>query len=317
MLELVLPWVIVGLFVLFVLSLLKKWWRFALFCLVIMVGINLLTQSFAFHFRGSRETVAELADSIPPQALKVLTFNIDGSQLGDDQVRQMRDFILAQHADVVLLVECFGNGPKLLHEALADEFSHSSYGIVSREQRLYSKYPIEAATRIEPKAFKGANNYRYDISAFGTTLHLYGVHFMSNNRGVDGKDYSTPDDIEDMEQFKGYLRKISHASSQRRLESAAIADDIRALSGGLRIVMGDFNDVCGSATLRQLQLAGMRDAWWRGGLGYGATYRKLPFRIDHILYSKRLKLKDVARLRTRLSDHNALSATFILDNSVK
>lgn len=315
MLELVLPWVIVGLFALFVLSLLKKWWRFALACLVIMVGANLLTQSFALHFRGSREVADVAADSIPPQKLKVLTFNIDGSQLGESDVQKLHDFIIEQHADIVLLVECFGEGPKQLHEMMKGEFAHSSYGVVSREQRLYSNYPIESATRIESKADKSSNNYRYDISAFGTTLHLYGVHFASNNRDLNGKDYSTPDEIEDMEQLKGYIRKISHASAQRKLEASAIADDIRSLSGGLRIVMGDFNDVCGSAPIRLLQLAGMHDAWWRGGLGYGATYRKLPFRIDHIMYAKRLKLQGVARLRTRLSDHNALSAIFIVDNS--
>lgn len=314
MLELVLPWVIVGLFVLFILSLLKKWWRFALFCLAVMFVTNILTQSFPLRFRGSREAVCETTGSSGLQTLKLMTFNIDGSKMSTDGVERMREFILAQQADIVLLIECFGEGPLLLHEALKDEFGYSSYGKVGREQRLYSKFPIESSTLIKSDSDRSSANYRYELSVLGQPLHLYCVHLASNNQGAGGKGYSTPDDIEDMEQFKGYMRKIVNARSQRSLEARAIADEIRGLDGGLCVVMGDFNDVGGSAPLRRLRLAGMRDAWWRGGLGYGATYRKLPFRIDHILYSSPLRLQDVARLRTTLSDHNALTATFMIDN---
>lgn len=51
-----------------------------------------------------------------------------------------------------------------------------------------------------------------------------------------------------------------------------------------------------------------------GGFGYGSTiHHPLSFRIDHILYSDRLRLRSVGRVKARgLSDHDALVASFDL-----
>lgn len=79
------------------------------------------------------------------------------------------------------------------------------------------------------------------------------------------------------------------------------------------IVMGDFNDVPGSPTLNILERAGLKDAWWEGGCGYGATiHHPLPYRIDHILHNDGLKLKSIKKIVTQdLSDHDALVARFV------
>ena len=81
------------------------------------------------------------------------------------------------------------------------------------------------------------------------------------------------------------------------------------------IVVGDMNDISGSYTLRHIESAGMADAWWKGGFGYGTTYHDhgLRLRLNHILYDEdRLKLTDVNVIDTDASDHNALSAGFKL-----
>ena len=72
--------------------------------------------------------------------------------------------------------------------------------------------------------------------------------------------------------------------------------------------MGDFNDVGGSKALRTLENAGLRDAWWEGGLGYGATIHKpLPYRIDHFMYSSELNIRNIKVISSNgLSDHDAL-----------
>ena len=78
--------------------------------------------------------------------------------------------------------------------------------------------------------------------------------------------------------------------------------------------MGDLNDVGGSPTVKVLEDAGLSDAWWKGGFGYGATiHRPLPYRIDHIMYSDRVKLLHIEVVDSEgLSDHNALYAEFEL-----
>ena len=79
------------------------------------------------------------------------------------------------------------------------------------------------------------------------------------------------------------------------------------------IVMGDLNDVPGSYAVERIKEAGLKDAWWMNGLGYGVTFREkwLRLRLDHILYQQnKLKLQYVKAIDSELSDHNALVAGF-------
>ncbi len=76
------------------------------------------------------------------------------------------------------------------------------------------------------------------------------------------------------------------------------------------------NDICGSSAIRVLENIGIKDAWWEGGVGYGATiHHPLPYRIDHILHNEGLVLKGVKVIDTSdISDHNALVAVFDFSN---
>lgn len=71
-------------------------------------------------------------------------------------------------------------------------------------------------------------------------------------------------------------------------------------------------DVGGSPALRAFKAARFHDAWWKGGLGYGATiHYLLPYRIDHIMYNDKLTLKSIRKIDAKgLSDHDALVAEF-------
>jgi len=80
--------------------------------------------------------------------------------------------------------------------------------------------------------------------------------------------------------------------------------------------MGDMNDVSVSPAIKKIRSAGLNDAWWDGGFGYGSTYHNSGFRlrIDHILYNaQRLKLKNVDVVGEKeWSDHRAVVAGFDL-----
>ena len=111
-----------------------------------------------------------------------------------------------------------------------------------------------------------------------------------------------------------YCRNFKGATHLRELEAESIVNDI----GGKKkiVVMGDFNDVCGSGVLNIFHTAKLEDAWSNGGFGYGATiHLPLPYRIDHVLYGEDLKLKGIKIIETgQYSDHDALVATFDLLN---
>lgn len=88
--------------------------------------------------------------------------------------------------------------------------------------------------------------------------------------------------------------------------------------------MGDMNDISSSYTLRRIESvgtlrhgsAGLTDAWWKGGFGYGTTYHDhgLRLRLDHILYDEHcLTLSDVKVIDTDASDHNALVGGFRIE----
>lgn len=78
------------------------------------------------------------------------------------------------------------------------------------------------------------------------------------------------------------------------------------------IVAGDLNDWCGSDCLNTLMGNDLKDAWWKGGNGFGWTYFgwHLRLRLDHILYSNELEMVDVKVVDTDISDHKPLMARF-------
>lgn len=139
-------------------------------------------------------------------------------------------------------------------------------------------------------------------------MKVIGVHLLSNNHDTDNKRFDT-DSITGVKKLFQYLSNISNMSIRRGYDAKAIVSN---LFDGPTIVMGDFNDVCGSKTLNILENVGFKDAWWEGGLGYGATiHYPFPYRIDHILYSGKLQLTEIMKIDANgLSDHDALVATF-------
>ena len=144
----------------------------------------------------------------------------------------------------------------------------------------------------------------------GDTIDLYGCHFASNNYNEQLERLST-EDIKGQEGLFSYLKNIKASGRRRGVEAETIAYEISKSSHNA-IVLGDMNDVCGSYAISVLKTAGLKDAWWEGGFGYGATIHKpLPYRIDHIMHTNGLELQSIRVIDSNgVSDHNALYAEY-------
>lgn len=113
--------------------------------------------------------------------------------------------------------------------------------------------------------------YKSSVTANSDTFVLYGCHFASNNYTAD-RQYIMPDSIKNRDDLKAYIRDVGLACNQRVREVQVLVDDMSHDENVL--VMGDFNDVGCSDAVCTLEKAGLKDAWWEGGIGYGATIHK-------------------------------------------
>ena len=217
--------------------------------------------------------------------------------------------------DIFFLTENYVFWEDSLWVAIHDQYPYRTGQYNAIGNYFYSKYPI-----IEELEYDGQSKHNIfcQIDYKGTAVNLFGVHFSSNNYNA-AAEYMTPDSVQNRHDMKAYLRNILNAGKLRRDEALQVVATIDTLKSqgqtNPTMVMGDFNDVGGSPTLRILESAGLKDAWWKVGVGYGATiHNPLPYRIDHIMYDDRLKLESIRKINTEdISDHQALVVRVLIE----
>jgi endonuclease/exonuclease/phosphatase (EEP) superfamily protein YafD len=89
---------------------------------------------------------------------------------------------------------------------------------------------------------------------------------------------------------------------------------IKRFGGKNVIVCGDFNDVPGCYTMRQLEGQELKDVYGTIGLGYMNTYfhNRFYFCIDHVMYRGNITPINIRRDKIDLSDHYPLFTTFVV-----
>lgn len=233
--------------------------------------------------------------------IKVMTFNVNSP--GTDFEKKKLEIIAqieAEDPDFLYLPE-LGTAGNEVHERLKAVYPYTNATVHLRDdgvEPFYSKWPIDTIIGLsDPHAYHSI--YRMQVSQETDTLAIYCCHLSSNLL-----DFS-PNKLDALK--KGY---------EERAKEADILYDALTHEKYPAIVMGDMNDISGSYTLRRIESAGLTDAWWKGGFGYGTTYHDhgLRLRLDHILYNEdRLQLTDVKVIDTDASDHNALVGGFRIE----
>lgn len=301
MLVLAIPWLLVVLLFISVLLFILRKKLAGLLFLLICIGLNWYFECIPFRLWSINKQSEE-------RSLKIMSFNIDGTDKDIiNRAEKIVGIINETNPDIVFLAEFYEDDPDVLDTLLRKTFLYSTCE-GGYFHYFYSKYPLSSMTKLNSSG-NGSGVFKCKVSIYNDSITLYGCHLASNNYTVN-KEYITPDSINSREDVKTYIKDIERAYLLRGYETDTLVKDMSEYYPIL--VMGDFNDVGGSKTIRTLESAGLKDAWWAGGFGYGATiHNPLPYRIDHIMYSEKLKLKKIEVISSEgLSDHDALYAEF-------
>ena len=270
----------------------KRRWGICGLLLCFVVIINTYTECFAFG------CISKDAKS----DIKVMCFNVH--LLNDSSEARaccISNIIVEEDPDFVFMTEYYGSSSDTLLNAMLARYPYhetSNRWDNNCGDVFFSRWSIDTTENIKPRLSYGSM-YRVQLSHEKDTLAIYCCHLSSNLL-----DFS-PNKWDALQ--KGY---------EERAKEADILYDALTHEKYPAIVMGDMNDISGSYTLGRIESAGLTDAWWKGGFGYGTTYHDhgLRLRLDHILYDEeRLTLSDVKVIDTDASDHNALVGGFRIE----
>ncbi len=244
--------------------------------------------------------------------LQVMTWNVHCPEGADiDRQRKIAELILKEDADFVLLNEYHQESCLVLDSLIKTKFpyteeyqSHQRCGDI-----FYSKRAMTNSGHVyTPKGEKGIQTIKATIAVGEDSVQIFGVH-MASNRYDDAS--IKKEILNDTTSYDRYKDAQNNRCFQAHWTKEAVQE-----FGLPVIVMGDMNDFNKSKPLMILRSSGLKDSWWEGGNGYGATYHNgwMRLRIDHILYSEKLKLCGIKVIETDLSDHNPMVAEFSVNN---
>lgn len=245
--------------------------------------------------------------------LKVMTWNIHASKdIPQNKQLAIAGVIKVQKADFLLLNEFNKDQCELLYQELASVYRYSEEEYANNDcgDIFFSNLPLYESGHIEiPVLGKIVPSISAIIKVAGREIFVTGVHLVSNSG--DGSAIITG--VDSLLRIKSFIGRYRDRQEERNYSMMWVKRWL--LEKRLpAIVMGDMNDFSCSSPMNSLKAVGMKDAWWEGGFGYGATFHTgwMRLRIDHVFYSKELKLESVKVIETNLSDHNPIVAGFSL-----
>jgi len=265
--------------------------------------LNYYTQTYPFHLSYLFNSTHKNDNQI-----RVLSYNIKYNseylRHNTDSLSALISFIEKQNADILVLPESRINSTnkelrkkldKIYPYNLDAGYNGNKYYI---ETYVFSRYPI-----YNVRQYGKHYIYEMDIKVSEKcTVKLVACHLESNQSNSS------------LNKGDGFLKNITNGYNKRIKEVQMICDSLQNYQGPL-IISGDMNDLSGSKVLYILQKKySLDDAWWKSGLGYGATSfsKYLYFRLDHILFSKHFKSTTIDIPNVHFSDHYPIVTDFEL-----
>jgi endonuclease/exonuclease/phosphatase family metal-dependent hydrolase len=267
------------------------------------------------------------SDEAPADALKVLTYNVQGfpgERDKDSREHPILDYIAATDADIVCLQEYLVSKTgrsiisqqdvnRILHKypyrSVTDLESSGKYHTFGLA--CFSKYPIEKTHEV---VFASSNNGAavYTIHVNGQRYTVANVHLESNSIKEEDKklysDFMQNSDSVKLEAVTTNIRtRLGRAYRMRAQQVEQVKQYIGTQKTKGSIICGDFNDTPISYAYHQMQ-KGLKDAYVSTAFGPGITYHEdmFLFRIDYIMHSENIKAYRTRRDKVKYSDHYPL-----------
>ncbi len=256
--------------------------------------------------------------------LTVMTFNArmwypyDGSTRAE-MIAQVNGFVKDYKPNLLFIQEHRLTGESseidLPHRAFKPMYnsSHLGYGV-------YSTYPISASGFVdfheERNGYKGV--MWADLNINGKTVRAINVHLV--NTALTPESYQTlsgSDTELTREQLetegKDIYRRLTSSYRIRGSQSVELVRFIKDTPYPI-VLCGDFNDTPTSHVYGAIT-DHLDDAFVTAGKGFGDSFNRLnivPLRIDYIFTSPEIECQSFQIIKSKVSDHKPMVATFTL-----
>jgi len=249
--------------------------------------------------------------------VRFMTYNVKGylalnrpggvQELAQEIFEQQPDILVMQDASQLVDVDGNVQSPDLLR-VVGNQWVHA---YATDEYVVLSRWPIMQCRKgaipvgHEPHVF-----VHCDIDIEGVKLEVVTVHFITPRKGLRVK-------------HRGQARWLGLGEWQdnmllRMRQTGLLAEYLRQLPPGPRIVAGDLNATEPSVVVQSLLNTGLRDAYSSASVGYGFTHghsllKGLSFlRIDHILVSPDIAVSGAFAGGAQGSQHRPVIADLYL-----
>lgn len=267
------------------------------------------------------------------QTFKLITFNClhfaDTTKSHLPGNRAIK-FLAESDADIICLQEMinFEDAGEIHHwsRGLIDSL-YAAYpyraGSTSNDLKVLSKYPVETKSvarndATEEEYWRHRRRWAmFEVDINGFKLPLVDFHLDSYN--LSDEEREVVSEIKGVSTAKKSYSEFRHEIFPKlgvafRSRSESVKDLVAATEGITPLIAcGDFNDVPGSWSYRQMRNAGFSDAYSETNFGPTNTFNQfmLLFHIDQIFYrGANIRALKVKRLKLNTSDHYPLEATF-------
>ena len=290
-----------GLFMLYWLIRLRKQFFLSLVVLI------LSTLNFGFFIKLNNAT----SESREKESIRLLSYNVrlfnyyEAKEKRKEAPEKFETIVREINPDL-LFIQAFKEEKDM-------EFSAYPYKYVDYNDSkklfghaIYSKYPIINQGAF---SFEQSNNNALwaDVKIAEDTIRIYNVHLQSM-RIIAKVAYI-------QETGTDFIKnKISYAFVKQERQVRLLRKHMEASPHKNIIVAGDFNNTPFSYNYKKLK-GDMKDAFLEKGSGIGTTFYfdGFPLRIDYILVSPNVKVKQFHTVKETFSDHQAIWADIDLN----
>ena len=303
----------------FVVLWLVRWKKYIFLSLVsIFIGWTELMTIFPIHFSDPQLSSDE--------TIKMMTYNTHGFNYPktDKVVTQNRalDFIRKEKPGILCFQEFKPRGEytiKTLGDTLGLSYSYQKNYLEYKDKEvvygmaIYSKYPI-----LKTGFLKDDKNRVFaiwtDIANSQDTIRIYNCHLVSVRFGTG--DYSFYEDLKNQStekiDYKGGIFKIVKKLKRAFISRSGQTDRLVTSIGQSPypvLLGGDLNDSPFSYSYHHLS-GKLKDSYREAGKGWsGNTFAgQLPsYRIDYLMFSKKMKAGNYQKYQIDYSDHYPIS----------